>query len=176
VMRYMFQEVGGMVVPGLKSWKGAAPAVVFSGLAVAGWGYFVWTGTVSTVWPMLGVANQLLAAFALAIGTSVLIHMGKARYGWCTLIPLAFMCVNTLTAGWLNLGVNYLRPQLAAGAPSLWAAFLLAPTPAKIQSVVTLVVMALLVVVVVDSLVQWSRPARRQVAGQAEPSEALVPS
>ena len=102
--------------------------------------------------------------------------MGKARYGWCTLIPLAFMCVNTLTAGWLNLGVNYLRPQLAAGAPSLWAAFLLAPTPAKIQSVVTIVVMALLVVVVVDSLVQWSRPARRRVAGQAEPSEALVPS
>ncbi len=68
-------------------------------------------------------------AFALAIGTSVLINMGRARYAWCTLVPLAFMCVNTLTAGWLNLSVNYLRPQLAAGAPTLWTAFLAAPTP-----------------------------------------------
>src|SRR6185503_6352303 len=121
----------------LRGWKGLAPAVVFSALSVAGWGYFVWTGSVSTLWPMLGVCNQLLAAFALAIGTSVLINMGKARYAWTTAVPLAFMCVNTLTAGWMNIGVNYLRPQLAAGAPSLWAAFTAAPIAARIQCVVT---------------------------------------
>ena len=126
---------------------------------------------------MLGVANQLLAAFALAIGTSVLINMGKARYVWCTVLPLAFMCVNTLTAGWMNLSVNYLRPQLAAGATSLWAAFLLAPLPAKIQSVVTLVIMGLLVVVVADSLFQWLHPARRRVPrGAPETAEALAAS
>jgi carbon starvation protein len=152
VTRYMLQDVGGMAFPALRRWKGLAPAIVFSALATAGWGYFVWTGSISTLWPMLGVANQLLAAFALAIGTSVLINMGKARYAWCTLVPLAFMCVNTLTAGWMNLGLNYLRPQIAAGAPSLWAAFLAAPAPAKIQSVFTLVIMALLVVVIVDSM------------------------
>ena len=106
-----------MAVPALRAWKGLAPAVVFSALSVVLWGYFVWTGTVSAIWPMLGVSNQLLAAFALAIGTSVLINMGKARYVWCTLIPLAFMCVNTLTAGWMNLGINYLAPQLKGGAP-----------------------------------------------------------
>ncbi len=177
VTRYMLQEVGGMAIPALRSWRGLAPAVLFSALATLSWGYFVWTGTVSTIWPMLGVANQLLAAFALAIGTSVLINMGKARYVWCTLVPLAFMCVNTLTAGWMNLGVNYLRPQLLQGAPSLWAAFLAAPAPAKIQSVVTLVIMVLLVVVVVDSLVQWSRPARRRTpAAEAETAEALAAS
>src|SRR5262249_28055921 len=112
VTRYMLQEVGGMAIPVLRTWRGFAPSIVFSALAVAGWGYFVCTGTVSTIWPMLGVANQLLAGFALAIGTSVLLHTGKARYVACTLVPLAFMCVNTLTAGWMNLGVNYLRPQL----------------------------------------------------------------
>src|SRR5205814_7124906 len=150
---------------------------MFSALAVGAWGYFVMTGTVSSVWPMLGVSNQLLAAFALAIGTSVLINMGRARYVWCTLLPLAFMCVNTLTAGWMNLGVNYLRPQLEAGAPSLWAAFLAAPLPAQIQSVVTLIIMGLLVVVVADSLVQWLRPARRRVPRQgAETAEALAAS
>jgi len=175
VTRYMLQEVGGMVVPSLRQWQGLAPALLFSALATAGWGYFVWTGTVSTIWPMLGVANQLLAAFALAIGTSVLINMGKARYAWCTLLPLAFMCVNTLTAGWLNLSVNYLRPQLAAGAPSIWAAFIAAPVPAKLQSIMTLVIMALLVIVVTDSLVQWIRAARgRERAGVPEPAEAMA--
>ena len=160
VTRYMLQEVGGMAVPALRTWTGPAPAVVFSALAVLGWGYFVWTGTVSSVWPMLGVSNQLLAAFALAIGTSVLINMGRARYVAITLVPLAFMCVNTMTAGWMNLGINYLRPQLAAGAPNLWAAFLAAPTPARLQCIVTLVIMLLLVVVVVDCLFRWTAGLR----------------
>lgn len=161
VCRYMLQEVGSMAVPALREWKGTTAAVCFSLLAVAGWGYFVWTGTVSTIWPMLGVTNQMLAAFALAIGTSVLINLGRARYAWVTLVPLAFMCVNTLVAGWMNLGVNYLRPQLLAGAPDLWAAFLAAPITAKVQCVVTLVVMGLLVIVVLDSLVHWARALRR---------------
>ncbi len=161
VMRYMFQEVGGMAFPALRRWTGIAPSIVFSALAVISWGYFVWTGSVTTVWPMLGVCNQMLAAFALSIGTSVLINTGRARYAWTTLIPLAFMCVNTLTAGWLNLGLNYLAPQLKAGAPSLWSAFLSAPVPAQIQCVVTLIVMALMVVVVLDNLRHWIRMMRR---------------
>jgi len=173
VTRYMLQEVGGMLAPPLRTWRGLAPAIVFSALAVAGWGYFVWTGTISSVWPMLGVSNQLLAALALAIGTSVLINMGRGRYAWCTLVPLAFMCVNTLTAGWMNLRVNYLRPQIEAGATSLWAAFLAAPTPARMQCIVTLCVMALLVVVVTDSLYRWTAGIRGRSI--AEPAPATVP-
>ena len=144
-----------MVVPSVRRWSGAPAAIAFSAFAVVAWGYFVWTGTVSTIWPMLGVCNQLLAAYALAIGTSVLINMGRARYVPCTLVPLAFMCVNTLTAGWMNLRINYLRPQFDQGAPSLLAAFARAGTPARIQCVVTLVVMALLVVVMTDSVLRW---------------------
>jgi carbon starvation protein len=177
VTRYMLQEVGGMAVPGLKTWRGLAPSILFSALAVGAWGYFLQTGTVSTLWPMLGVANQLLAAFALAIGTSVLINMGKARYVWCTLIPLAFMCVNTMTAGWMNLGINYLAPQLREGAPGLWAAFLAAPMPARIQTVLTLAIMALLAVVMVDSLLRWTsvlrgRRATVQATGEIIPEAA----
>src|SRR5436309_8507620 len=178
VTRYMLQEVGGMAFPALRAWRGTAPAMLFGALSVAAWGYFVWTGTVSAIWPMLGVSNQLLAAFALAIGTSVLINMGKARYVWCSLLPLAFMCVNTITAGWMNLRVNYLRPQLQAGAGSLLEAFARAPAPARMQCVVTLVVMALLVVVVVDSVLRWSgalgRPRALTVA-QAAPAAASLP-
>ena len=174
VTRYMLQEAGSLAAPALRTWKGVTPSVVFSALAVAGWGYFVWTGTVSAVWPLLGVCNQMLAAFALAIGTSALINMGKGRYAWTTLAPLAFMVVNTLTAGWLNLGVNYLRPQLAAGAPSLWAAFLAAPAPARLQSIVTLVVMALLIVVLFDCLGHWLRALRRRAAPALRAADAAA--
>ncbi|MGH7730897.1 MAG: carbon starvation CstA family protein [Candidatus Eiseniibacteriota bacterium] len=173
VTRYMLQEVGGMAFPALRAWRGLAPTLLFSALATGAWGYFVWTGTISTLWPLLGVANQLLAAFALAIGTSVLINMGKARYVWCTLVPLAFMCVNTLTAGWMNLGVNYLAPQLKAGAPSLWEAFLAAPMPARIQSALTLVIMSLLVVVVVDSVLRWTEVARGRRATVQAPGQSI---
>ena len=145
----------------MRDWKGVGAAVGFSALAVALWGYFVWTGTVSTIWPMLGVTNQMLAAFALAIGTSWLINRGRARYVWVTLVPLAFMCVNTLTAGWMNIGVNYLRPHLLAGAPGWAAAFAAAPATARVQCVVTLVVMALLVIVVADCTVRWVRALTR---------------
>jgi carbon starvation protein len=172
VSRYMLQEVGSLVLPPLRDWKGVAPAVLFSALAVTLWGYFVWTGTVSTIWPMLGVTNQLLAAFALAIGTSMLINLGRGRYAWVTLVPLAFMCVNTLTAGWMNLSVNYLRPQLLAGAPGLWAAFAAAPVTAKVQCLVTLMVMALLLVVVADCVMRWTRPFFRPAR---VPAPAPVP-
>jgi carbon starvation protein len=169
VTRYMLQDVGAMAFPRLRGWSGVAPAVTFSAIAVAAWGWFVWTGTVSTIWPLLGVSNQLLAAFALAIGTSVLFNMGRGRYAAITLAPLGFMGVNTLTAGWLNLSVNYLRPQLAGGAPDLWTAFTRAPAAARVQCVVTLAVMALLVVVVADSARRWwrRRRGRAQVAAAA---------
>jgi carbon starvation protein len=176
VTRYMLQEVGGMAVPALRRWSGPSAGLAFSAIAAGAWGYFVWTGTVSTIWPMLGVCNQLLAAYALAIGTSVLINMGRTRYAWCTLGPLAFMCVNTLTAGWMNLSLNYLRPQLAAGAPDLAAAFIAAGTPARIQCLVTLFVMALLVVVVVDSVMRWADVVRGRRTSVAAPPAAEAAS
>ena len=174
VTRYMLQEVGGMAVPALRRWQGRR-RVVCSALAVGAWATRVdrqCLGGVATV----GVCNQMLAAFALAIGTSWLINTGRARFVAITLLPLAFMVANTLTAGWMNLGVNYLRPQLAAGAPSLWAAFLAAPGPARMQCVVTLVVMTLLVITLVDCLAHWSRALLRPRTGPApSPSPAILP-
>ena len=54
------------------------------------WGYFIWTGSISTIWPMFGIANQLLASVALAVGTTIIINTGKVRYAWVTLVPLSF--------------------------------------------------------------------------------------
>ena len=172
VTRYMFQEVGSMVVPGLKGWTGFAPAAVFSALSVLAWGYFVWTGTITTLWPLVGVSNQLLAAIALAIGTSWLFNTGRGRYAWTTLLPLAFMCVNTLTAGWMNLRVNYLRAQFAAGAPDLATAFARAPMPARVQCVVTVVVMVLMVAITSDCVWRWVSRSRAAEPDAPAPAAA----
>ena len=74
---------------------------------VLAWSYFLWTGSISTIWPMFGIANQLLAAVALAIGTTILINLGRGRYAWVTLLPLSFLSVTTLTAGFLSVRDNF---------------------------------------------------------------------
>jgi carbon starvation protein len=74
---------------------------------VVAWGYFIWTGNISTIWPMFGIANQLLASVALAVGTTVLINMGRAKYAWVTLVPLTFVSVSTITAGYMSIRDNF---------------------------------------------------------------------
>lgn len=108
VGRYLLQEAGGLI------WKPMANVNWMPGALLAGalmsfaWGYLVYGGTIATIWPLFGTANQLLGAMTLAIGTTLLVHMGKRRYAWVTAIPLAFMTVTTVSAGILNIVQNYL--------------------------------------------------------------------
>ena len=70
---------------------------------VLGWGYLIYTGNISTIWPLFGTANQLLATIALAVATTFLINMGKARYAWITGLPMCFVGVTTISAGVLSV-------------------------------------------------------------------------
>ena len=67
---------------GRKEWMPGA--VLATLLVVSSWSYFIWNGSINTIWPMFGIANQLLAAVALAVGTTIIINMDKARYAWVT--------------------------------------------------------------------------------------------
>jgi len=107
--RFMLQDLIALAVPSFKESKSHVPGIVATGLTVAAWGFFLYQGVtdplggVNTLWPVFGISNQMLAAIALMLGTTVLFRMKRDRFAWVTLIPTAWLLICTLSAGWLKL-------------------------------------------------------------------------
>jgi carbon starvation protein len=106
VCRFMFQDFIGQMVPSFRDTQAWGPNILATLAAVSAWGYFLYQGVVdplggiNTLWPLFGIANQMLAAIALILCTVVLFRMKRERYAWITILPATWILICTLTAGW----------------------------------------------------------------------------
>jgi carbon starvation protein len=105
VARFMIQDTLGSVVPAFRNTESWINNMAGSGLAVAGWGYFLYQGVIdpmggiNTLWPLFGISNQMLAGMALILCTVILFKMKRERYAWVTILPTVWLLICTLTAG-----------------------------------------------------------------------------
>ena len=97
VSRFLIQDFLKVFNPKLGDYRNQFSNIFASVIVVCSWGYLIYYGNVATIWPMFGVANQLLSAIALAIGSTILIKMGKVKYLWISAIPMVFMFVVTIS-------------------------------------------------------------------------------
>ena len=107
VGRYVLQELMGKLHAPFANSRSLAANLIASGFIVLCWGYLVWGGSIGTIWPLFGTANQLLAAIALATMTAWLVNHGKAAYAWLTILPAAFVLVTTISAAVLSAAQVY---------------------------------------------------------------------
>jgi carbon starvation protein len=103
VARYVLQELMGKVHKPFGNSAWLPGNLITSSVVVLGWGYLIYTGSISTLWPLFGTGNQLLATIALAVATTFLINMGRQKYAWITVVPMCFVGVTTITAGVLSI-------------------------------------------------------------------------
>ncbi|HXX73519.1 MAG TPA: carbon starvation CstA family protein [Nitrospiraceae bacterium] len=146
VARYLIQEMGGRVYAPLKQINWWPGVLASSGLVVGAWGYLISTGSISTIWPMFGAANQLLGTLALCIGTTVLIKMWKSPYLWVTAVPMVFVGLITLTGCYEMFGMFLAKAATLAASQSL---------PLYLDAVLVAVVAVLGLIVLGDSAQQW---------------------
>jgi carbon starvation protein len=166
VARFMLQDALGHVWKpmGRTSWY---PSIVStSSLVVAAWGYFLWQGIrdplggINTLWPLFGICNQLLATVALCVATTIIVKMGRARYMWVTLAPLAWLIAVTFSASWHKMfdpnpliGFLAHARQLAAGPSTAGLARRIFND--RLDTVVCALLIVLISVIVIESARQW---------------------
>jgi carbon starvation protein len=161
VARYVLQELMGKVEPRFARTSWLPGNLVTTALVVLAWGYLIYTGNITTLWPLFGTGNQLLATIALAVGTTFLVNMGKARYAWITAVPMLFVGTTTLTAGVLSIR-NIFWPLTQKPATAF-------------QGYLDSTLMALFVIGVVLVLANVAVRCWRTLNGEAPPQEAFGP-
>ncbi len=186
VGRFMLQDLLGHISEplGRTSWM---PGVIgASALIVTAWGYFLVQGVrdplggINSLWPLFGIANQLLAAIALCVATTILLKMHGARYLWITCVPLAWLVVVTFTAAWQKIFSPLPALGFLAQAGALQAGVHTAATEtlvfnARLDAVVCSILLLLVAVILADSLRIWAgilRGTRQSVMHEA----SFVPS
>ncbi len=156
VARFLLGEFGGRFYRKLEEPNWHPGAVATTAVVVLAWAAFIWSGSISTIWPMFGIANQLLAAVALCVASTIVINAGNAKYSWVTIIPLSFVGSTTLVAGWKSITdifwpLTY-KPETAMQG--------------YVDTSLTAILMTAAVIVLADSLRRW-------LSGRKQPELAV---
>jgi carbon starvation protein len=147
VGRFLVQELGGRIYKPFGRPDSLWASVTATTLVVLAWGYFLWSGDIGTIWPMFGIANQLIGSVALAVVTTILINLGRAKYAWVTLTPLCFLSVTTLSAGFLSVRDNF-WPMAVGANPALHVR-------GYVNSICTSVLMICVLIILVSAMRRW---------------------
>jgi len=161
VARYVLQELLGKVHKPFGNNAWLPGNLITSSVVVLGWGYLIYTGNISTLWPLFGTGNQLLATIALAVTTTFLINMGKQKYAWITAVPMCFVGVTTLTAG--VMGIKNIFWPLTSTPGQVFTGYL--------DSILMSIFIAGVVLVLFDAVRRWIMVAK----GAPAPVEAFGP-
>jgi carbon starvation protein len=175
VGRFMIQELGGRVWAPLGRTAWIPGVMISSALIVGGWGYFLYQGVldplggINSLWPLFGISNQLLAAVALVVATTILMKMGKLKWVWVTLAPMAWLVIITMTASWQKIFHSNPRIGFLSAAKAMAAQIAAGKIPAakladtqrlifnqRLDAVVTGVFALMILVLLVEALAQWS--------------------
>lgn len=157
IARFLLQDIMGKAYKPFSNSSNLTGNLLASAIVVFFWGYFIYTGSVSTIWPMFGTANQLLATIALAVGTTYIINQGKGRYAWITIVPMTFVGVTTIYAGFLNI-INLYLPLLSDSSTL---------TVGLINLILTGIILASVVVIIADAIPIWLKGAKKQQPPQS---------
>jgi carbon starvation protein len=153
--RFILQETLGKVFKPFQKTNWLPGNLITSAIIVFAWAYFIYTGSVSTIWPMFGTANQLLATIALAVGTSFIINRGRTKYAWVTIIPMTFVGITTLTAAVLNIKNIYL-PQIQIPKTMV---------PGIINLVLTIAIIMCVFIILFNAIPKWIKGIRKKIPG-----------
>ncbi len=150
IARFLVQEFLGTIWAPLGDLKWWPAALLSTGLVVLGWGYFIYTGSVETIWPMFGMANQLLAVIALAVVTTILFNAGRGRYAPVTILPMLFVATTTSTTAYHEIG-RYWSKMVQAGQP----------LQGWLNIGMTAMLLVCVAVIVGSAILRWQRPVTR---------------
>jgi carbon starvation protein len=159
VARFLLQEALGRIYKPFARTDWVPGSVIATTLICLAWGYLIYTGEVSTIWPMFGISNQLLAVVALAVATTIFVNMGKARYAWITAAPMTVLATITLWSGYIMVTQQF-WPNAMGADPAKHL-------PGWIDTIATVIMMILVVVIIGAAAMRWMGKA---------PKTALQPS
>jgi carbon starvation protein len=145
IARFLVQEFVGRAWKPFERTNWLPGAYISTAVVVFAWAYFIWAGSISTIWPMFGTANQLLAGVALAVASSAIINAGKVRYVWVTMVPMFFVSITTLVAGYFNVFDNYI-PLISNPETAMQG---------YVNSILTIIIMLCAIVILIEAFRRW---------------------